>query len=489
MKNHMKKIWLIICIFVLVPVYGQELPFSETIELKNFEDHYNLEKIVPVYIKEDHTYKTENRVVSVEIAPQEYADIQGTYEKDYFCNIRVSLTLATTDGKSSQEFLSYLNFDTSQQRFFWDHAGYPTADRAGESFDQDNPLTVKDQYFKVTLTLTDVALGPTCSDCDTDAASYISFIDVIRFRLEITYSQSQLDALDEMQEDAEDYGDAQEYVTAAQQFFEQGEFEKAKDEFQKAKDILDEIGDTEKSDDMQEWIDKCISYQVATENFKDGMDLFEDAALTNDFQEAIDMYEQARSYFQRAKTEFDRAEDTNKSDECETMIDRCNDEIDNLKGVGTLRGRLIYIILAIVVMAVAGVVIKQLGKGKPPKQVTKGITLKAKNAETGEETTIQVEATDKIGKVRQMAATSLGVIPSELLYNGKACPPDWTVQECGLRNGAVVTVVPRGAEPLRDERTEVYNRKEKLEKLEQRYREGRISKELYETLKRKLESD
>ncbi len=488
MKNHTKKIWLIICIFLLVPVCGQELPFSETVELKTFEDNYNLERIVPVYIKEDHTYKTENRVVSVDIAPQEYAYIQGTYEKDYFCNIRVSITLATTDGKSSQEFLSYLNFDTSQQRLFWDHAGYPTADRAGESFDQDNPLTVKDQYFKVTLSLTDVELGPTCGDCDTDAASYISFFDVIRFRLEVIYSQSQLDALDEMQEDAEDYGDAQGYVQAAQQYLEQGEFEKAKDEFQKAKDVFDDIGDTEKSDDMQEQIDKCVSYQIATENFKDGMDLFGDAALTNDYQEAITMFEQARSYFQRAKTEFDRAEDTAKSDECETMIDKCNDEIDSLKDVGTLRGRLIYIILAIVVVAVAGVVIKQLGKGKPPKQVAKGITLRARNAETGKEATIQVGATDKIGKVRQLAATNLGVIPSDLLYNGKACPPDWTVQECGLRNGAVVTVVPRGKEPPR-EKPEVYEQREKLEKLEQRYREGRISKELYETLKRKLESD
>lgn len=479
----MKKIWLIICILLIVPVYGQDLPFSETVELKTFEDTYTLEEKVLIYIKEDHTYKTEYRVVSVDIAPQEYAYSQGTYVKDYFCSIRITIAIVDADGESSREFLSYLNFDTSQQRFFWDHAGFPEADRAGDSFDRDNPLTVKDQYVKVALELTDFALGPTCSDCETDAASYVSFLDVIRFRVDITYSQSQLDAIEEMQEDAEKYADAQEYITTAELYLEQGEFEKAKDEFQKAQDIFDEIGDTERSDDMQEQIDDCVSYQIATENFKDGVDMFQDAAGTNDYQEAIDKYEQARSYFQRAKTEFDRAEDTNQSDECETWIDKCNDEIDNLKDVGTLRGRLIYIILAIVVMAVAGVVIKQLGKGKPPKQVAKGITLTAKNAETGEETTIQVEATDKIGKVRQLAATNLGVIPSELVYNGKACPPDWTVQECGLRNGAVVMVVPRGAELPRDDR------KEKLEKLEQRYREGRISKELYETLKRKLESD
>ncbi|MBU7025632.1 MAG: hypothetical protein HXS48_01725 [Theionarchaea archaeon] len=484
----MKKTWLIVCIFLFASVYGQDIPLSQTVELKNYEDHYELEKFVPIYQKEDGTCTTEYMVVSVDIAPKEYSLYQDKEMKEYFSNIFVYITISTEDGDTSEEFQSYLNFDTSEGRLFWDHAGQSRADRAGETFGQDNSLIVKDEYVEVTLALTQLNLSDyRCDGCDSDAASYI-FIDLIRFKLVIDYSQSQKDSIEECQEDIERYGDAQEHITKAKENFQQGEFKKAKDEFQKAKDIFDEIGDTEKSDDMREQIDKCTTYQVATENFKDGMDLFEDAASTNDYQEAIDMYEQARSYFQRAKTEFDRAEDTNKSDECETMIDRCNDGIDDLKDVGTLRGRLIYIILAIVVMAVAGVVIKQLGKGKPPKQVTKGITLKAKNAETGEETTIQVEATDKIGKVRQMAATNLGVIPSELLYNGKACPPDWTVQECGLRNGAVVTVVPRGAEPPRDE-TEVYDRKEKLEKLEQRYREGRISKELYETLKRKLESD
>lgn len=482
----MKKIWLLVCLFLLLPVYGQELPYSGTIELKNREDHYELEKLVTVPTKENGTCKTEYMIVSVDIAPTESAWIQGKEEKEYFSNISVYIAILTEDREISQEFLSYLNFDTHEQRLFWDHAGNPRADRAGESFGQNNPLTVENKYIEVTLNITDLKLSEyRCEGCDSDVASYV-FIDMIRLKIVIDYSPSQKNIVEQCRESLEKYEEAQTYITAAQQYFEQQEFEKAKDEFQKAKDLFDEIGDTEKSNDMQEWIDKCTAYKVAKENFEEGIDLFEDAATTNDYQEAIDKYEEARSYFERARVEFDRAEDETKAKECETLIEQCDKEIDNLKGVGTLRGRLIYIMVAIAVVTGAGFLLKQLGKGKPPKQVVaKGMTLRVQNAETGEETTIQVEASDKIGKVRQLAATKLGVIPSDLLYNGKVCPPDWTVQECGLRDGAPVKIVPKGKEPP----PEIDDRAEKLETLEQRYREGRISRELYETLKRKLETD
>jgi tetratricopeptide (TPR) repeat protein len=485
----MKKLWLVICIFLLIPVYAQDLPLSETAELKTSDDHYGLEKIVTVYNKEGSTYTAENRAVSVTIAPQDYIEYQGQLLKEYFCDVLVSIVITTADGKTSQEFLSYLNFDPSQQSLIWDHAGYPTADRAGETFGENNSLTVEDQYLEVTLTLTHLTLSEyTCGHCDTDAASPIIFLDTLRLRVDVTYTQSQKDTVEQMQEDMEEYGDAQGYVTTAQQYFQQGEFDKARDEFQKAKDVFDQIGDTEKSDEMQEQIDKCLSYDAAAENLRDGMSTFEDASRTNDYQEAINKYEEARSYFQRAQTEFDKVEDTSKSDECETWIDRCNDEIDNLKGVGSLRERLIYIILAIAVIAGAGIVMKQLGKGKAPKEA-KGMTLTVVNAVTREETTLQVEQSDRIGKVRQAAGTHLGIVPSGLLYNGKECPPDWTVRECGLHTGAVVEVVPGGTEPAGVKEEELGDKKERLEKLQQMYKEGKIPRELYESLKRRLESE
>jgi tetratricopeptide (TPR) repeat protein len=488
--DHMRKLWLIICIFLLIPVYAQDLPLSETAELKTSDDHYSLEKIVTVYEKEGSTYTTENRAVSVMIAPQDYVEYQGQLLKEYFCDVLVSIVITTEDSETSQEFLSYLNFDSSQQSLIWDHAGYATADRAGETFGENSSLTVEDQYLEVTLTLTHLTLSEyTCGHCDTDAGSPIIFLDTLRLRVDITYTSSQKDTIEQMQEDMEKYGDAQEYVTAAQQYFQQGEFDKARDEFQKAKDVFDQINDTEKSDEMQEQIDKCISYDAATENLRDGMNTFEEASRTNDYQEATNKFEEARSYFQKAQAEFDKAEDTSKSDECETWIDRCDDEIDNLKGVGSLREKLIYIVLAIAVIAGAGIIMKQLGKGKPPKQA-KGITLTVVNAVTREETTLQVEQSDRIGKVRQAAGTQLGIVPSGLLYNGKECRPDWTVKECGLHTGAVVEVVPGGTEPAGVQaKIEVGDKKERLEKLQQMYKEGKIPKELYESLKRQLERE
>lgn len=519
----MKKIGLIVCtvcIFLLVPLCAQGMPFSETTELKTYEDHYDLEKVVPIYIKEGSTYKTENRVVAVNIAPQDYLIYQNQEMKDHFCDILVSVTIATTDKKISQEFVSYLNFDVNQQSLFWDHAGQQRADRAGELFGMNTPLVVKDQYLVATLNLTHLTLSSySCGSCKTDASSLIPFIDIMRLRVDITYTQSQLDIIELAQKDTEKYEEAQTYITTAQQYFSQGEFGKAKDEFQKAKDLFDEIGDQEKSSDTQEWIDKCIGYEAATENFKEGMKAFEEAATINEYQTAIDTYENAKSYFVKAKTEFDRVEDKNKSDECQTWIDRCDDEIENLKGVGTLREKLIYVVVIIAVVAGGGFLLKQLGKGRGSGEAAKGVTetagrprapvtgmtLRARDAETGIEVSITVEAHDKIGKVRQLAATKLGMVPSALLYNGKVCAPDWTVAECRLRDGDVVDLVPQGMEPRAEPRLkrepETYGRDElermigtevrteKLAKLEQMYREGKIPRELYESLKRKLENE
>lgn len=480
----MKKIWiLIVCMALVVPLYAQVPILSETVELKNREDYYELQKLAVVYIEKGPTYEVESRIVSASITPTESAWVEDEERKEYFSSISVYIVIKTEEGDTSEEFLSYLNFDASAQHLFWDHAGNERADNAGKTFGEDDPLTVKDEYLEVTLDLTHLKLSEyRCDGCNSDAASYI-FFDIIRFRISIDYSEDQKDIL-------EKFGDAQEYVTKGHEYYLQGEFEKAKDEFQEAKDIYDDKGDTKNADDMQEWIEKCTSYDEAAENLEEGIDLFTEAASIEDYQEAISKYEEARTYFQRAKTEFDYAENEEKSNECDTWIERCNDEIENLESVGQLRGRLIYIILAIVVVGGAIVLIKQLGKGKgkqkrePAAAAKPGLSLRVRDTETGQEVTIAVEPTDKIGKVRQMAATKLGMIPSGLRYRGTICPPDRTVQECGLTDGCLVEAVPMGKEP---DQTKMFERKEKLEQLEQRYREGKISKELYESLKRKLE--
>lgn len=480
----MKKIWIVVmCMMLVLPLNAQIQVFSETVELKNREDFYEQQKLVVVYIEKGQTYETESRIVFVSITPTESAWVDGEEKKEYFSSISVYIAIKTEEGDTSEEFTSYLNFDTSKQELFWDHAGHATADHAGKTFGEDDPLTVKDQYLEVTLDLTHLKLSEyRCDGCESDADSYM-FFDIIRFRVGIDYSEAQEDML-------EKFGDAQEYVTKGHEYYYQGEFEDAKDEFQRAKDIFDEKGDKENSDDMQDWINKCTSYDSAAEYLKDGIDLFTEASTIEDYQGAINKYEEARTYFQKAKTEFDYAGNEEKADECEDWIERCDDEIENLESVGELRGNLVYIILAIVVVGGAVVLIKQLGKGKgkqkrkPAAAAKPGLSLRVRDTETGQEVSISVAPTDKMGKVRQMAATKLGMVPSGLRYRGTVCPPDRTVQECGLTNGCLVEAVPMGREP---DQTQAYDNREKLAQLEQRYREGKISRELYESLKRKLE--
>lgn len=489
--DDMNRMWiLLVCVSVLIlsnPAYGEDIPFSEPIDIKVYEDHYDLQKSATIYIKENHTYNADTRIITVNISPQDYCIYQKKHLKDFFCDIMVSITISTVEEETTKEFLSYLNFDTEKQTLFWDHAGNSSADHAGKSFGENTQLTIKDEYIKVTLGL--MQFMPSeylCGSCETDAAGYISFIDTIRVMLTIEYTQAQKDAIENMHNNAEKAQDAQAYITTAQNYFQQQEYQKAKQEFQNAKTIFDEIDDTENSQDMQQWIDKCAAYDKGVENFKEGTDLFEDAAGTTEYTEAIDLYEEAKSYFQRAKAEFDRAEDTNQSDQCDTWINRCDDEIENLQDVGILRNRLIYIIVGIAVVGAVAGVVKQFGtdKTKKPqgKKTKPGITLRARNTNTHQEVSLDVKPTDKMGKVQQMAATNLNMIPSGIFHKGRQCPPDRTVAECELADGSMVDVVPKSTESSVHK-----DNQEKLERLEQQYQEGKISKELYENLKRKLE--
>jgi hypothetical protein len=52
-----------------------------------------------------------------------------------------------------------------------------------------------------------------------------------------------------------------------------------------------------------------------------------------------------------------------------------------------------------------------------------------------------------------------------------------------------VEVVPGGTEPAGVKEEELGDKKERLEKLQQMYKEGKIPRELYESLKRRLESE
>lgn len=421
------------------------LPFSEPVELIKYDDQYTQVLPLPILVKKGSTYEIEDRMVQIRIGPQKYrayqkgGQIYG--EKDYFQKVLVSIVLGDEDNPS-REFKSYLNFEYcpgDEGRLFWDHAGEDEIDNAGKTFDQDHPLTVNDTYIKVTVKVVGFShsLYP-CTPgydlyCESDS-DCLYYIDILTLLVTVEYTPGQK----ELQSSFED---AKEHVESGNEYSMAGEFEKAKEEYEKAKALYDQAGDTEKGDDIQEQIDFCNSYITGQEKLDEGIKLFKEAADTEDYKKAIEKYKKARSYFEEAQKEFDAVEDTALSDRCEDHINNCDDEIENLESVGALRTRLLYIIVVIVVIAVVGIGYNWLKKGKPQKE--KGtLMLTVENAETGETAVVRVSLYDKIGKVRQKAGTRLKIVPYEFVYHEKVCPPDHTVEECGLTEGDTVKIVP-----------------------------------------------
>jgi len=464
----MKKLIVILVGLILLSssdALGYELPFSKTISLENFDDSYNQAFTLPVYIQRGSTLETEDRMIRIAISPQErmvWEDQDGTYEDgDYFFKVLVSIVLSDRKGTVSKSFKSYLNCELMncdpkawRGRLFWDHAGEDQADLAGKTFDQTTPMIISDQYFEVTLHLIDFRKSADwyCDTkvdpeeyyyffyCISDADCFV-FIDTLTLRLTIDYSLAQKS----MQTS---HGDASQHVELANGFFQAGEFAKAKAEYEQAMFIYNQIGAD--SSDIQEQIKLCDSYLTAQEALEQGTRLFQEAAGIEDYQQAIEKYKDARSSFERAKAKFDELGATN-SAECQSWIDKCNEQISSLEGVGRLRNRLIYVIIGIVAVAFAGIVIKKIGgRGTPRMPLERDITINVQYQKTGKIVKIRVSESDKIGRIRQLAGTELGVVPSKLIYEGKLCLPDQTVRECGIADGAIVKVEAKEKEEKKE---------------------------------------
>ncbi|MGD2249192.1 MAG: FHA domain-containing protein [Candidatus Methanofastidiosia archaeon] len=444
----MKKAALLVTIAILFsqcsPIFSEHVDtLIEQVEIKDFDDQYTQGVSLPVYIKKDATYEIEERQIHIRIIPQKYRAYQKggkIYgEKDYFLKVLVFVSLENSE--NSKEFESYLNFEHCEDsgRLFWDHAGEDHVDRGGRTFDQDTPVTVSDTYITVTIELIGAAgsLYPCIPGydlyCESDS-DCLYYMDSLTFLITVEYTSAQK----KLQEDLEE---AVQYVQAASGLVEAGKFEKAKEEYQKAKDIYDEVGDTEKSESTEEDIDYCDSYISGQENLDEGIRLFREAADMENYTEAISTYEKARAYFELAQSEFDDADDTKLYDECQNWIDQCDDEIENLENVGTLRMRLVVIIVALAVAGGAAGGYSWLKK-QSPSEKKDTIVLMVKNSQTGESVQVHVNANDKIGKVRQRVGTTMGIVPHKLIYNGRVCPPDQTVEECGLPDGGLVEIVP-----------------------------------------------
>ncbi|KYK38070.1 MAG: hypothetical protein AYK18_08145 [Theionarchaea archaeon DG-70] len=488
-------VFVSILLMLLPAVQGPALSYSKTIKIDDFDDEFAHAFNFPVYVQEGSTFRTEDRMVRVAISPRErmmWESGEGIYEDvNFFFKVSVSVTLSDAKGTVSEDFSSYLNCeivdcDTNawEGRLFWDKAGEEKADYAGKTFDKTTPLIVEDQYFKVTLNLVDFKKSADYY-CHPDYFYYclsdsecLAFLDSLVLRLGIDYSSSQNQLLTSYEDQQLQLENALQYEGIADEYFQAGKFQEAKTEYEKAIAIYDQGGEESKCDGIQEQIDLCNSFLDAQEIMRKGMQSFQEAAATDNYDEAIKEYENARSYFENAKAKFDEI-DAAQSTECQMWINKCDDEIGNLEGVGRLRSRLIIIVLVIALVAVAGMVISRITKGKAPIAAKEEVlVLRVLDSQTKKEVNVEVKPSDRIGKVRQLIATKLGVLPLQILYNQEPCPPGKTVKECGLKDGARVEILTE---------RKLKSREEKLQRLEERYREGKISSELYESLKKKLE--
>lgn len=447
---------------------------SESAELKQCDDQYILQPFtIPVWVKKDSTYEKENRTVQIEIRPQicrvYRKNGQLIEEKDYFLKVLVSIVITDAEENPSTDFRSYLNFKrcTEPGRLFWDHAGEERADKTRKPFNEDNPLDVSDDHLKATVRLAHVT--PSLYVCNPDIDMYcesdfecLFYMDTLTLLVTVDYTSTQkelqssfkeaeslkgsADGLFEYAKELEDPADLlkgfEELTDLTVIFDKLDELKEAKEDYEKAKAIYNQKGDTERTLDIQEQIEFCESYISAFESVCLGAESFWEAKETENYKEAIKKYEEACSYLEKAQKEFDNADDSTLSDICQFGIDMCDDEIENLEHVSAMRTRLLYLVVAAAVIVAAGGTLNWMRKGKRKKPEKDMVVLTVQNAETGKKATIRVHQFDKIGKVRQMAGTKLGVVPYELVYNDEACPPDKTVEECGLPHEAVVQIVP-----------------------------------------------
>lgn len=422
---------------------GSRLPFSQTIRIEDYDDGYAQAFTFPTYVQEGSSWRSEDRMVRVTVSPGEYMlweEKGAVYEdKNYFFEVMVSIALSDSRGKVSKEFKSYLNCElvkcdpvSWEGRLFWDHAGENRADLAGKTFDSASPLIVTDPYFQVTLHLIDLkksiyycdTTDPAFFYCASDADCFV-FIDTLTLRLTIDYSSTQKKILE-----------ASQHEDSANAFFEAGDYAKAKDEYKLAASLYSQVGAQPKSAMIQKQIDLC-------DWMSEGLRLLQEASETEDYKEAIEKYEEARSYFENAKTELEGI-GSPQSSECQKLIDKCNEEISNLEGIGRLRNRLMYLVLAIFAVIGGSGILRHLRKKKAlGMELKQELTLTILDTKTGRKIEIGATPSDKIGKIRQLAATKLEMVPSALLYNGEICPPDKTVEECGLKSGALLEVIPK----------------------------------------------
>jgi tetratricopeptide (TPR) repeat protein len=386
----MKRIAIMLSVIFLLtaslkPILPEStLLYTETVEIESIESQYTLDLIVPVCLKKGSTYEDADRRIYIEIGPRK--KLVGTGK--YFIEVLVAVKITDGQGKTTADFKSYLNcnledcdLDAEIFALYWDDIGEKRADKAGELFEEGIPLIVTDKLCEVKITLVNVlsshyVVESSNIDYESKLECPLAMMG-ITMEIAVDYSPQQKEVIQALTE-AEEFtttGDQQyqggeldkahtayekaealynqvgdtlraeeiqskitdvftkigeQHFLLGEQFFVDEEYEKALAEYEKAKAIAAALEDDEMSAKIQLMIDTCNSYLTAENNFKEGIDLFNETGDIPYYEIKIKNYKKAQSWFETAQTEYEVLKDTEKTEECRTWMQNCDAKIDQL---------------------------------------------------------------------------------------------------------------------------------------------------------------
>lgn len=377
---------LMVCgVLILAAMISQdELPFTETATLNEPPSSYSSEVVTLIYQKKGTTYECVDHMVRIDITPQLWdSGFDGRSYKDVFFKVLVAVTMTDAEGRITADFVSHLNCTrtdcadvTSPFFLFWDHAGENRADKAGEVFDEQNPVIVADDSCIVEIRLVQFLENPwnlfgECGEPCISDAGCVQPLRGLTLQVSVGYTRSYLQLLHSLEEGAarsaegdelkeqgsleealEQYekaetiyrylGDearreevrrkihegystlAEEYVARGDRFFQSQDFVSAKPEYEKAIVLFETIGSVDMVADVEKKVEMCETYQSAHKEYDQGLTFLTAARNAANQEESLSRYREAREKFEKALNSFLLLEDQDKVEKCSNWIDLCD---------------------------------------------------------------------------------------------------------------------------------------------------------------------
>ncbi|MGC1120558.1 MAG: hypothetical protein WBA22_05645 [Candidatus Methanofastidiosia archaeon] len=396
---------LIVCgVLILTVMTSQnEVPFTETVSLNEPPDQYSSEVVTAVYLKKGTTYEREDHIVRIDINPQLWdSGFDGRSYKDVFFKVLVAVTMTDAQGRVTADFLSYLNCTrtdctdvTSAFFLVWDHAGEKRADKAGEVFDEQDPVVISDACCTATIRLVQFLENPwflfgECGEPCISDAECVQPLRGLTLQISVDYTQSYLQLQTSLEEAAtkttradelaeqgsleeaveqyekaeavyEQLGDgvrsadirrkicelysalAEEHVARGDEFFQSEDFAGAESEYEKARELYETMDMTDMVADIEKKIERCNLYQNANTEYDRGLELLTEARNAANQEESLSRYREARERFKRALNSFLILGDEDKVEKCTSWIDLCDTRTGSpFEGEGKEQTRPIY---------------------------------------------------------------------------------------------------------------------------------------------------